>query len=75
MRVNPIINDPQEVTLMRMYDVIKKKRDGNSLSIEEIDFFVRGFNDGSIPDYQASALMMAIFFRGMNEKETLDLLF
>ncbi len=73
MRVNPIINEPQEVPLMRMYDVIKKKRDGNSLSTEEIDFFVRGFNDGSIPDYQASALMMAIFFRGMNEKETLDL--
>ncbi len=58
---------------MRMYDVIKKKRDGEKLTTEEINFFVNGFNDGSIPDYQVSALMMAIFFKGMDEKETLDL--
>jgi len=58
---------------MRMYDIIKKKRDGFSLTKEEIDFFVKGFNDGSIPDYQASALMMAIFFNKMNEEETLNL--
>ena len=55
---------------MRMYDIIKKKRDGGVLSQAEIEFFVRGYTDGSIPDYQASALCMAIWFRGMNEEET-----
>ncbi|NLK39365.1 MAG: thymidine phosphorylase [Clostridiales bacterium] len=58
---------------MRMYDIIKNKRDGLTLSSEEIAFFVRGFTDGSIPDYQASALMMAIYFNGMEERETFDL--
>ena len=55
---------------MRIYDVIKKKRDGFELSREEIDFFIKGYVDGSIYDYQASALCMAIFFKGMTEKET-----
>lgn len=55
---------------MRMYDIIKKKRDGFELSREEIDFFVAGYTKGDIPDYQASALMMAIYFQGMNDKET-----
>lgn len=54
---------------MRMYDIIEKKRDGLALSDEEIRFFVDGYTDGSIPDYQASALCMAIFFRGMNDRE------
>ena len=58
---------------MRMYDIIKKKRDGEILTTEEIAFFIKGYTDGSIPDYQASALMMAIFFNGMNETETVDL--
>ena len=58
---------------MRMYDIIKKKRDGEILTTEEIEFFIKGYTDGSIPDYQASALMMAIFFNGMNETETVDL--
>ena len=58
---------------MRIYDIIKKKRDGFALSKEEIEFFIKGYIDGSIHDYQASALCMAIFFRGMNEKETADL--
>ena len=58
---------------MRMYDIIKKKRDGGELSREEIDFFIKGYVDGSIPDYQASALCMAIFYTGMTEKETADL--
>lgn len=58
---------------MRMYDVIQKKRNGNALSKEEIDFFVKGFTDGSIPDYQTSAMLMAIYFKGMNEEETLNL--
>ena len=58
---------------MRMYDIIKKKRDSGELSREEIDFFIKGYVDGSIPDYQASALCMAIFYTGMTEKETADL--
>ena len=58
---------------MRMYDVIAKKRDGHELTSEEIYGFIEGYVDGSIPDYQASALLMAIFFNGMNEREILDL--
>jgi len=58
---------------MRMVDIILKKRDGGKLSKEEIDFFVKGVVDGSIPDYQASALLMAICFRGMDDEETLNL--
>ncbi len=60
---------------MRMYDIIKKKRDGGELSTAEIDFFVQGVTDGSIPDYQISALCMAIYFRGMSVRETCDLTF
>ena len=55
---------------MRMYDIIKKKRDGGELSKAENDFFIKGYVDGSIPDYQASALCMAIFYSGMTEEET-----
>lgn len=55
---------------MRMYDVIKRKRDGFELTSEEIIYFVAGYSDGSIPDYQASALAMAIFYQGMNARET-----
>lgn len=55
---------------MRIYDIIKKKRDGFELSREEIDFFVSGAADGSIPDYQLSAMLMAIYFRGMTKSET-----
>lgn len=58
---------------MRMYDIIKKKRDGEILTTEEIDFFVKGYTDGTIPDYQASALAMAIYFQGMDSRETVDL--
>ena len=58
---------------MRMYDVIKNKRDGKELSTEEIRFFVSGYVKGEIPDYQASALCMAIFFNGMSLRETPDL--
>lgn len=58
---------------MRMYDVILKKRRGEELSKEEIDYFVQGFTEGEIPDYQASALLMAIFFNNMNKRETADL--
>lgn len=58
---------------MRMYDIIQKKRDGGVLSKEEINFFVKGYTDNSIPDYQASAFAMAIYFNGMNDRETTDL--
>jgi pyrimidine-nucleoside phosphorylase len=58
---------------MRMYDIIEKKKLGQPLLKEEIDFFVRGYVAGEIPDYQASALMMAIYFQGMTEQETADL--
>lgn len=58
---------------MRMYDIIVKKRNGEALSDEEIAFFVKGYTDGSIPDYQASALLMAIYFQGMTEHETASL--
>lgn len=58
---------------MRMYDLIVKKRDGGALSGEEIRYMVDGYTKGDIPDYQMSAMMMAVFFRGMNEMETLEL--
>lgn len=54
---------------MRMIDIIEKKRDGKSLNKEEIDFFIKGYTKGDIPDYQASSLAMAIFFQDMNEEE------
>ena len=58
---------------MRMVDLIEKKRDGQELSTEEIKFIINGYTDGSIPDYQVSALTMAIYFKGMTEKERADL--
>lgn len=58
---------------MRMVDIIEKKRDGIELAKEEIQFFVNGYTNGSIPDYQVSALTMAIFFKGMTENERADL--
>lgn len=60
---------------MRMYDIIRKKRDGGELTTQEIKFFIDGYVKGEIPDYQASALLMAIFFNGMNFQETADLTF
>lgn len=58
---------------MRMYDLIMKKRNGGALSDEEIHFMVQGYTKGEIPDYQMSAMMMAIYFQGMNADETLAL--
>lgn len=58
---------------MRMYDIINKKKRGGQLSEEEINFLVEGYTKGEIPDYQMSALMMAICFQGMDEQETLHL--
>ena len=60
---------------MRMCDIIKKKRDGSELSDQEIRFFVEGAADGSIPSYQIAALLMAIYFRGMSDRETMTLTF
>ncbi|MGC7733459.1 pyrimidine-nucleoside phosphorylase [Staphylococcus epidermidis] len=54
---------------MRMIDIIEKKRDGKSLTREEIEFFVNGYTRGEVPDYQASSLAMAIFFQDMNDEE------
>jgi len=58
---------------MQMNDLIVKKRDGGALTTEEIQWMIRGFVDGSVPDYQMSAMAMAIYFRGMDRRETLDL--
>lgn len=55
---------------MRMYDIIQRKRDNKELSCEEIQFFVEKYTAGNIPDYQAAALAMAIFFNGMTPEET-----
>ncbi|WFQ87238.1 pyrimidine-nucleoside phosphorylase [Bacillus velezensis] len=58
---------------MRMVDLIVKKQNGKELTTEEIQFFVKGYTDGSIPDYQASALAMAIYFQDMTDQERADL--
>lgn len=55
------------------YEIIRKKRDGNSLSAEEIDYFVREYTSGNLPDYQASSFLMATFFTGMSDEEMLHL--
>ncbi|HQE93616.1 MAG TPA: thymidine phosphorylase [Anaerolineae bacterium] len=55
---------------MRMIELIEKKRDGEALTTEEIQFFVEGYTAGTIPDYQAAALLMAIMLRGMDNRET-----
>ena len=58
---------------MTMTEIIEKKRDGKQLSGEEIEFAVRGYTEGRIPDYQMSALCMAILLKGMNDRETAEL--
>ena len=60
---------------MRMYDIIQKKRDGGILSDAEIKWVIKEYSKGEIPDYQMSALCMAIYFRGMNLEETTALTF
>ena len=54
---------------MRAVDIIVRKRDGAELSAEEIDFFIEGYTKGAIPDYQAAAWAMAIYFQGMSDAE------
>lgn len=58
---------------MRMYDIILKKRNGEELTKDEIQFFINGYTEGTIPDYQASVLLMAIYFKGMSKSETAEL--
>lgn len=58
---------------MRMVDIITKKRDGGELTDQEITFFVNGYVEGKIPDYQVSALLMAILFKGMSRREIVTL--
>jgi len=58
---------------MRVTDIIEKKRDGGELSTQEIEFFINGYTRGEIPDYQAAAWCMAVYFRGMTRRETADL--
>ena len=59
--------------MFHMNEIIEKKRDGEKLTAEEIKFFVEGYTKGEIPDYQAAALLMAIFFQHMDEEETVNL--
>ncbi|MEK4116324.1 pyrimidine-nucleoside phosphorylase [Paenibacillus sp. FSL W8-0919] len=58
---------------MRMVDLIAKKRDGKELTTEEINFFIEGYTKGDIPDYQVSAMNMAIYFQDMSDRERADL--
>ena len=58
---------------MRAYDLIMKKRNGEILSEKEIKWLIKGYVEGKIPDYQMSAFLMAVYFRGLNEEETLNL--
>jgi len=58
---------------MRPYDIIKKKRDGHSLSHDELTSFLRGYLNGEVPDYQVSAFLMSVLFRGMTSEETVSL--
>ena len=66
-------NENVDARLFDMYEIIQKKRDGGRLSAGEIDYFISGIVAGSIPDYQASALLMAIYFQKMDYEETLQL--
>lgn len=59
--------------VMRMVDIIAKKRDGGELSKEEIEHFINGYTDGDIPDYQVSSLLMSIFFNDMSQEERANL--
>lgn len=60
------------VFIVRMVDLINKKKHGEGLSNEELNFIVNGYTRGEIPDYQMSAFLMAVYFKGMNKQETAD---
>ena len=59
--------------MMNAYELIKKKRDGRSLSTKEIGYLISGFTNGRIPDYQMAAFLMSVYFKGMNTRECRDL--
>src|SRR5277367_2255821 len=58
---------------MRTVDLIQRKRDGEELSAEQIDYLIRGYTSGDIPDYQMSAFLMAVYFSGMEDREVSSL--
>src|SRR6056297_2089718 len=58
---------------MRAYDIIQKKREGKKLNKEELEFLIKGYTNGDIPDYQMSAWAMAVYFQGMDAQETANL--
>lgn len=58
---------------MRMIDIIQKKKQGESLTAQEIDYMVQGYTKGEIPDYQMSAFLMAVYFKGMSKEEISDM--
>ena len=58
---------------IRMVDIIERKRDGDALTTEQIEWFIEGVTSGDLPDYQIAAMLMAIYFQGMNRRETVDL--
>lgn len=68
-----IPNEDEEDQAMRMVDLIEKKRDGNELSTKEIEYIITKYTNGEIPDYQISALLMAIFYQDMTDREITDL--
>src|SRR6266481_3005690 len=63
------IIEEKEIIRMRIVDLIQTKRDGGELTSEEIDFLLQGYLRGEVPDYQVSALMMAIYFSGLSDIE------
>lgn len=65
--------DEKDVGKVKMFDIIAKKRDGGSLAYDEIEYFVKGIVDKSIPDYQTTAFLMAVYLNGMDGRETSDL--
>jgi len=67
---NSIILMKSEVIIMRMVDIIVNKREGLANTQKEIEFAIDGYVNGSIPDYQISAWLMAIFFKGMTDEES-----
>ncbi|HCP31719.1 TPA: pyrimidine-nucleoside phosphorylase, partial [Candidatus Acetothermia bacterium] len=58
---------------MKTVDLIRKKRDGEKLTREEVEFLIEGYVERKVPDYQVAALLMAIYFQGMNDEETITL--
>src|SRR5207249_9428909 len=69
---NPDLEMTSPGSPMRVYDLIQKKRDGGELTADEISMLLSGYAAGEIPDYQMSAFLMAVFFRGMSLRETAD---